>query len=76
MKQLIGKRTVSDGAVDMFISLHTIIGASNFDKTMDYASTQSSKCTTSPVQIDKSAYWTRKYIVLDVFAIACRRPFA
>ncbi|KAH8090923.1 hypothetical protein HD553DRAFT_279680 [Filobasidium floriforme] len=38
--------------------MHTIIGGSNFDKTVDYASTQQGKCTTAPISIDKSSYWT------------------
>jgi hypothetical protein len=41
--------------------MHTIIGGSNFDKTLDYAGTQKGKCTTAPISIDKSAYWTRKF---------------
>ena len=41
--------------------MHTIIGGSNFDKTLDYAGTQEGKCTTAPISIDKSSYWTRKF---------------
>jgi hypothetical protein len=41
--------------------MHTIIGGSNFDKTVDYASTQQGKCTTAPISIDKSSYWTREF---------------
>jgi hypothetical protein len=42
--------------------MHTIIGGSNFDKSLDYAGTQKGQCTTAPISIDKSSYWTRKLI--------------
>ena len=42
--------------------MHTIIGGSNFDKTVDYAATQEGKCTTAPISIDKSSYWTREWM--------------
>ncbi|EIN06995.1 hypothetical protein PUNSTDRAFT_53415 [Punctularia strigosozonata HHB-11173 SS5] len=36
---------------------HTVVGASNFGPVTTYDSLQSSECTTSPVQADKSNYW-------------------
>ncbi|WRT68783.1 uncharacterized protein IL334_005763 [Kwoniella shivajii] len=38
--------------------VHSIVGGSNFDKTIDYNSTLLSSCTTAPISIDKSNYWT------------------
>ncbi|KAJ9114082.1 hypothetical protein QFC22_005902 [Naganishia vaughanmartiniae] len=38
--------------------VHTIAGASSFDKTMDYAKSRSASCTTAVVSEDKSNYWT------------------
>ncbi|WWC67290.1 uncharacterized protein I206_101198 [Kwoniella pini CBS 10737] len=42
---------------DISSHVHSIVGGNNFDKTMSYASTQQSTCTTAPVSVDKSNYW-------------------
>lgn len=52
--------------------MHTIIGGSNFDKTVDYASTQQGKCTTAPISIDKSSYWTRESPFLTYYNSSVR----
>ena len=38
--------------------VHSIVGGSNFDKTMSYQSARASTCTTARVSEDKSNYWT------------------
>ena len=38
--------------------MHSIVGGSNFDKTMSYESARKAKCSTAQVQEDKSNYWT------------------
>lgn len=37
--------------------VHTIVGASNFDKTVTDDLQQASSCTTAKISIDKSMYW-------------------
>lgn len=37
--------------------VHTIVGASNFDKTVNDESQLASSCTTAKISIDKSMYW-------------------
>ncbi|KAL8692126.1 MAG: hypothetical protein Q9218_002794 [Villophora microphyllina] len=37
--------------------VHSVIGGSAFSSTMDFASTQSSKCTSVDIIADKSNYW-------------------
>lgn len=38
--------------------VHSVIGGNAFKQTMDYATTQTSDCSTAPVQADKSSYWS------------------
>lgn len=45
--------------------VHEIIGASNFDKSMTNKLAQSSQCTTSKVQVDKSSYWAPAMYAYD-----------
>lgn len=49
-------RIVQPGQVSQHV--HSIVGGSNFDKTMSYASARQSRCTTAQVSEDKSNYWT------------------
>jgi len=42
---------------DVSSHVHSIAGGSNFDKSMTFASSRASKCTTAPVTVDKSNYW-------------------
>lgn len=37
--------------------LHTIAGGSSFSSDVEYATMQTSACTTAPVSVDKSNYW-------------------
>lgn len=45
--------------------VHSIVGGSNFDKSMTYESTQASGCTTAAVSVDKSNYWTPQLYYYD-----------
>jgi hypothetical protein len=47
---------ISPGGVSQHV--HSIVGGSNFDDTMTYQSALASGCTTAPVSVDKSNYWT------------------
>jgi hypothetical protein len=47
---------VNPGVVSSHV--HSVAGGSAFDKTMTYASARGSKCTTAPVSVDLSNYWT------------------
>ncbi|WWD22710.1 hypothetical protein CI109_107203 [Kwoniella shandongensis] len=38
--------------------VHSIVGGNNFDKEMTYESALESTCTTAPITVDKSNYWT------------------
>lgn len=47
---------INPGTVSQHV--HAIVGASNFQPTMDFAKSEASRCTTAPVSVDKSSYWT------------------
>jgi len=47
---------VSPGAVSGH--LHTVLGGSNWRDTYDYNNSIAASCTTMPVSVDKSSYWT------------------
>ncbi|ORY26506.1 hypothetical protein BCR39DRAFT_256661 [Naematelia encephala] len=46
---------VSPGGISSHV--HSIVGGSNFDKTIDIAKMRNGTCTTAAVSVDKSNYW-------------------